>query len=267
MAINFDSLVIDRVVEAVAEDSNGNLLYLLNNLSNVSINTTSDTKDKVDSLGVLIKRFYTAKSVEVSADCNLLSLSALAEQFGTEKVVASAEKKILVPKLLRMKVSEGGFTIPENIKPVAPITKMYAMNANGTLGKEYTAHTSADQDKFSYETGTRKITFPTDPALKGKEVLVKYEYETQSGVKVSQMSDKFPRTVCMTFRVLVSDVCSVDVVRSAYIVIPKFQTSPDVDLTLETDSTIAYSGVAQRDYCSANSELYYVVISEDDTEE
>ena len=37
---NFDSLVIDRVLEIVGENSDGELLYLLNNLSNVSINTT-----------------------------------------------------------------------------------------------------------------------------------------------------------------------------------------------------------------------------------
>ena len=46
---NFDSLVIDRVLEIVGENSDGDLLYLLNNLSNVSINTTSESKDKTDA--------------------------------------------------------------------------------------------------------------------------------------------------------------------------------------------------------------------------
>lgn len=86
---NFDSLVIDRVLEIVGENSDGDLLYLLNNLSNVSINTTSESKDKTDALGVLIKRFYTSKSVEVSADCNLLSFSMLSQTFGTDKIIAS----------------------------------------------------------------------------------------------------------------------------------------------------------------------------------
>lgn len=265
MALNFDSLVIDRVLEMVAEDSNGDLVYLLNNLSNVSINTTSDTKDKTDTQGVLIKRFFTAKSVEISADCNLLSLSMLAEQFGTEKIIASAEKKIVAPKILRIDTTGiTEYTIPESFKPNAPLTKIYAANANGTLGKAYTVGVSATENTFVYDEESRKITLPT--GVTG-ELIAKYEYETDKGVKVVQASDKFPRTVCLTMKVLVSDTCSVDVVRAAYIVIPRFQTSPDCDLTLETDSTISYSGVAQRDYCSSNAELYYIVLTEDDVEE
>ena len=49
---NFDSLVIDRVLEIVGENSDGDLLYLLNNLSNVSINTTSESKDKNFECGI-----------------------------------------------------------------------------------------------------------------------------------------------------------------------------------------------------------------------
>lgn len=265
MALNFDSLVIDRVVEITAEDSNGNLLYLLNNLSNVSINTSSETKDKTDAQGVLIKRFFTAKSVEVSADCNLLSLSMLAEQFGTEKVIASAEKKFAAPKILRINTAGiTEYTIPAKLKPNAPLTKIYLANANGTLGKEFTVGTSASDTQFAYDNETGKITLPTNVS---GELVVKYEYDTEAGVKVVQTSDKFPRTVGLTMKVLVADTCSVDVVRAAYIVIPSFQTSPDCDLTLETDSTISFSGVAQRDYCSTDSEMFYIVLTEDDVEE
>ena len=100
---NFDSLVIDRVLEIVGENSDGELLYLLNNLSNVSINTTSESKDKTDALGVLIKRFYTSKSVEVSADCNLLSFSMLSQTFGTDKNLRFLHQKsyILILQVLK----------------------------------------------------------------------------------------------------------------------------------------------------------------------
>lgn len=264
-ALNFDSLVIDRVVEMIAEDSNGNLLYLLNNLSNVSINTSSDSKDKTDAQGVLIKRFFTAKSVEVSADCNLLSLSMLANQFGTTKQVASSEQKIIAPKVLRIDTTGiKDYTIPEKFKPTAPITKIYAASSNGTLGRAYTSGVSADENTFVYDESSRKITLPT--GVTG-ELIVKFEYETSNGVKVTQASNKFPKTVALTMKVLVADTCSVDTIRAAYIVFPSFQTSPDCDLTLETDSTIPFSGVAQKDYCSSNSDLYYIVLTGDDIEE
>ena len=161
---NFDSLVIDRVLEIVGENSDGDLLYLLNNLSNVSINTTSESKDKTDALGVLIKRFYTSKSVEVSADCNLLSFSMLSQTFGTDKIIASKESKILAPKILHIDTTGiKEYTIPEKLKPKAPLTKLYALEANGTLGKAYTASTTAapTADTFVYTEDSGKITLPT----------------------------------------------------------------------------------------------------------
>ena len=263
MALNFDSLVIDRVVDITAENSDGELLYMLNNFSNVSINTTSESKDKTDAQGVLIKRFFTAKQVEVSGECNLLSLSMIAEQTGTEKIVASTGKKIKAPKILKIDTTGiTSYTIPAGMRPTV-LNKLYAVNTNGTLGKSYSLGTTASDTQFTYDETTGVITLP----LNVTGVLVaKYEYETASGVKVIQTSDKFPRTVHLTIKVLVADTCSVDVVRAAYIVIPSFQTSPDFDLTLDTDSAIAFSGVAQRDYCSVDSELYYIVLTEDDVE-
>ena len=255
---NFDSLVIDRVLEIVGENSDGDLLYLLNNLSNVSINTTSESKDKTDALGVLIKRFYTSKSVEVSADCNLLSFSMLSQTFGTDKIIASKESKILAPKILHIDTTGiKEYTIPEKLKPKAPLTKLYALEANGTLGKAYTASTTAapSATEFVYAEDSGKITLPT--GVTGT-LIAKYEYETENGVKVTNESDKFPTTSSITMK---------DVVRAAYIVFPSFQVSPDCDLTLETDSTITFSGVAQRDYCQTGSPLYYIVMTEDDVEE
>ena len=176
---NFDSLVIDRVLEIVGENSDGDLLYLLNNLSNVSINTTSESKDKTDALGVLIKRFYTSKSVEVSADCNLLSFSMLSQTFGTDKIIASKESKILAPKILHIDTTGiKEYTIPEKLKPKAPLTKLYALEANGTLGKAYTASTTAapSATEFVYAEDSGKITLPT--GVTGT-LIAKYEYETK----------------------------------------------------------------------------------------
>lgn len=265
MALNFDSLIIDRVLEVAAEDTEGNLKYILNNLTNVGINTSSESKDKTDAQGVLIKRFFTAKTVEVSAEVAVLSLSALAEQYGTEKEVASSDHKIIVPKILTIDTTGvTDYTFPASMKPVTPITKIYARNSNGTLGEAYSSGVEASPTEFKYEDESGKLTFPT--GISGK-IVVKYNYETEKGVAVANKSDKFPKTVALTMKVLVADTCSVDTLRAAYIYFPSFQVSPDVDLTLETDSNIPYSGVAQRDYCSGNSDLFVIYLTEDDVEE
>lgn len=264
MALNFDSLIIDRVAEMFAEDTAGNAKYLLNNLSNVSINTTSESKDKTDALGVLIKRFFTGKSVEVSAECNMVSLSALANTYGTEVEVAEEGKPFMAPKILTIDTAGiTEYTIPEGRRPKVPLTKIYAKNSNGTLGRAYDVGVEANEDTFTYDESTGKIGLPT--GVTGK-LTVKYEYEAIAGVKVTNEADKFPDTVVLTMKVLVADTCSVDTLRAAYIVFPSFQPSPDCDLTLETDSTVPYSGVAQRDYCADNADLFTIYLTEDDEE-
>ena len=191
----------------------------------------------------------------------------LSQTFGTDKVIASAESKFLAPKILHIDTTGiKEYTIPENLRPKAPITKLYALETNGTLGKAYSASSTAapSATEFVYAEDTGKITLPT--GVTGT-LIAKYEYETANGVKVTNESDKFPTTSSLTMKVLVADTCSVDTVRAAYIVFPSFQVSPDCELTLETDSTVSFSGVAQKDYCQAGAPLYYIVMTEDDVEE
>lgn len=263
--LNFDNLVIDRVLFGIAEDiETGEILYKINQISDFSISNTSESKDSNDAQGILIKRFYTAKSVEVSATCALLSLNMLGEQFGTQKHVASSTSKIKMPRFVSFTTTAGqaDFTLPE--APLVDPTAIYEINANGTLGKKFTADAStASADKFVYASAEHKITLPTGLA-EGTTLFVKYEYESENGVSVEQRGDKFPRTVKLTLSVLVADPCTVGSVRQAYIVFPSFQLSPDVDIQFTTDATFEFAGNAQVDYCSTTKRMYYITLSEDD---
>lgn len=255
MALQFDSIVIDRVLNATAEGSNGDL-YILNQLSNVNISNTAQSKDKTDANGVLVKRFYTGKTVEFSADTSMLSFSLMAEQFGTEKQVGALE----APRFLT--INTKGITeyvLPE--APVEPITAIWELNANGTTGKKFEVGTAASEDNFVYDEASHKITLPENAPA---QLFVKYKYNATNAVKVTQTSNKFPRTVCLTLSVLVVDTCDVDTYRQAYVVFPNFQVSPDCEISLDTESTFNFSGIAQVNYCSADKELYSIILSEDD---
>ena len=61
--------------------------------------------------------------------------------------------------------------------------------------------------------------------------------------------------------------CSADTVRAMYVEFPSFQISPEVDLTLSTDSGIAFNGTLQVDYCSDDKALYNIYFAPEDTEE
>ena len=89
--MKFANLVIDRVDQGIFEKADGTIVGALNQVQNLTINTTTDPKDAVDARGVLIKRFYTAKNVELSAENAILNLDLAGLQFGQPKVEASSE--------------------------------------------------------------------------------------------------------------------------------------------------------------------------------
>lgn len=99
MAIQFEDLIIDRTLQGIFENSLGDIIGGVNQLQNVSIETTSETKDKTDAVGALIMRFFTSKSVEISAENAVFSTSLAALQFGQDREIASNSNKILMPRI------------------------------------------------------------------------------------------------------------------------------------------------------------------------
>lgn len=258
MAFTFGPIVIDRILQAVAEDFSGNLLYRLTQLQDATIDTTSETKDATDNQGVLIKRFYTNKSVEFTATNTMLDLDVLGVTTGSGKQVASSKTPIEMPRMMVVDNSNPTVTLPET--PVAGTAKVCAINTNGTLGTQYTAGSSASDTAFLLAGTT--LTLPTDSGA--TQFLIKYDYKSNTGVKVAQDADKFPSTIKLTLSVLCVDPCSADTLRHAYIIFPSFQVSPDTSVSLTTDSAFEFKGAAQVDYCSPNKNLYYIVMSESD---
>lgn len=61
MAFALDDIIIDRIQMAIAEKSDGTLLYTLTQLSEATIETTAESKEARDANGSLIKTFYQGK--------------------------------------------------------------------------------------------------------------------------------------------------------------------------------------------------------------
>ena len=96
--------------------------------------------------------------------------------------------------------------------------------------------------------------------------IIKFERKVKvdAGVKIVNRGDKFPSTVKLTLKALVVDPCEVDTLRAAYIVIPSFQVSPELEISLTTDGQLQYSGQMQMDYCKDDKALYEIYYAEDD---
>ena len=260
MAVKLDDIIIDRIQYGVAEDFDGNLLYTLTQLSEGTIDVTAESKDAVDSTGTLIKRFSQGKSGEFTAQNAMLNLNILGAASGEGKVSASEEAAIAMPKIITVKA---GTTVTLT-DYVEGSVKVYALGTNGAMGTAYSQAATASDTEFGLTTAGI-LTPPTD--ANETQFIVKYTRNVTSGVAVVNKADKFPGTVKLTLKALCVDPCSADTLRACYIVLPSFQVSPEVSISLQTDSTLEYKGTLQVNYCSADKELYSIYLAEDDEEE
>lgn len=264
--INFDQLVIDRVVDAWFESKTDNeLIAVLDQVTNFSVNTTSETKDKTDAQGVLLKRYFLSKSVEISGENAVFSLNMASIQAGSAKKTGT---EVTLPRIMQIAKTDSPYALPDT--PIDGTLMLYGTSENGVVDveKKYVKGDSAGVDTYAVATagGVTTITVPTNAT---DTVQIKYEYTVASGdiaARVDQTGDKFPAECKATFRILCSDLCDSETVRALYVVFPKFQMSPDVELAFSTDSTQSFTATALKDYCGKGQVLYYIAIAEDSDE-
>lgn len=265
MAFTLDDLVIDRIQMAVAEKTDGTLLYTLTQLSEATIETTAESKEAKSAEGSLIKKFYQGKAGTFTATNAMINLNVIGAASGTDKVIGTSAQKIQMPKIVI--VNKGTSTIElvdgTNETLVAGTVKVNALGNNGAMGKAYELSTG-EASATAFKLSSNTLTLPTDTTA--DRFVVKFERNAANAVKIVNASDKFPGTVKLTLKALAVDPCEPDTLRSCYIIIPSFQVSPELSITLSTEGTLDYKGDMQISYCSADKELYTIVMCGDDEE-
>lgn len=259
MGFTLDDIVIDRVQYGYAEDFEGNPLYTLTQLQDATINITAESKDAVDNTGSLIKRFWQGKTGEFTANNAMINLNIIGVASGEGKKIATNEQTIDMPRIITVKKGEK----PVLKDVVEGSVRVNAFNANGSMGKAYKKNTSASETDFSVD-GGGNLGLPTDDEV--NMFIVKYDRKVKSGVAISNKADKFPQTVKLTLKVLAVDPCHADTLKAAYVEMPSFQVSPEVEISLTTDGQLAYSGSLQVDYCAADKCLYRIYWADEDEE-
>lgn len=266
MAFKLGDLVIDRIVEGVAEKSDGTLLYRLTNLQEATIDVTADTVEAVDGTGTVIKTFYRGKQGEFTATNSTISLPIIGAMSGTDTVNATSEAPITMPRILTTTTKEVALPgITDTSLTNHKVVVNYVEN-NGTLGDAIPSTSLSLTAPGTGETAS-KLTI-TDADTSHKAWIVKYNRSvTDNGIQIVNRSDAFPKTVKLTLKVLIVDPCQPDTIRAAYVVLPSFQPSPEVSIQFSTDATIDYSGRLQTSYCGTEKVLYQIYVCSDDEEE
>lgn len=269
MAFMLGDIIVDRVQYAYGEKLNGDPCLLMSQLSDFTVDISAESKDAVDAQGTLVKRFWQAKTGEVTATNAMINFSSLAAQGGTDAEMASATKKIVMPRIATVKKGERlditGYIDEYPDDPNRASIHVTAINSSGGMGQEYGLTEFNLVDGEGADAGKKFLVPPTTGDA--DRFMVKYSREVDSGARIVNESDKFPGTIVLTVKALAVDPCSVDTLKALYIRFPSFQISPELSLSLTTDTSVDFSGSLQSSYCGSEKILYEVFWADNDSED
>ena len=260
-----NNFVIDHVLRGIMTKKNGEYMWSINQITNPSLNVAlSDTAQAVDALGTPIQEFDRGRSAEFGAENSIFDLSMYAAQMGREVEVASATSTIEVPAFETIDVAgTDGETYVTKKAPVADITKIYAMNGDGTLGTVYEVGSAASATAFAYDNASHTISLPTG-LEKGSQLFVMYDYASEKATAVTADAINFPKNGKFVMEVLGTSVCDPDTLIHAYVVFPNAKLDGNVDYTFATDGTHPFTIKAMQDYCDKEKKLFSIIIPEEE---
>lgn len=258
---NKNELILDKVRSLTAHDlADGHLLLRLTSLEDPSLQCTAEGEEVTDAIGAVITTLYRAKKATFSATNSLISLDLAAAQYGTQKEVASADKKIVDYTYEIITIPADATEVKLGHKPVNEIGYIYSI-VNNEVGTGYKAATAASDTEFVIaEDGT--ITLPT--GLTGK-IFVEYQYENENAVRVVNKASNFPEACSVLIYAYFRDKCNENLVYSGKIHCPKAKLNPEqVELALTSTGKHAFEFTMMKDYCAeeGSDELFCVIVSE-----
>lgn len=264
MAFDVNNFVINRIIRgSMVVPSTGDIAWSITQIKDPSLKCTGETTDALDALGAPIITFNKAKRAEFSATNSLFDLNLAAAQFGGSKNIATASKKITTPKFEEFEITDGQTTVVLSQTPVgtvgAELKQIYKLNTDNSMATKYTIAASASATEFKFDIATKTVTLPTGLEA-GSRILVRYDYQTENAVSVSNSATDFPKAGKFIMEVLGNDVCSPDITYHAYVIFPNASLSSDVDLTFSTEGNHPFSMKANQAYCDIEKKLFDIIV-------
>lgn len=256
MTINVNELILDKVRGFILTDlEDGSVITRVTKPEDPKLTSSADGEEITDAVGALITKLFRAKKGRFECTNSLLSMDLLAQQYGTEKEVASATNKIVAPCEETLTVEGGKITLSHT--PSNDIKYIYKLE-RGTLATKYTLGTSVSATEFTVDGNT--ITVPTD--VTGK-IYVEYEYESESAVRVVNNTEKFPTAVGFKLFGIFRDQCNENIKYAGAVVAKKGKIDPSsVDITLTATGKHGVAIDFMKDYCDDESDLFSVIVAE-----
>lgn len=247
-------------------------LWAVSQVTNFSINVTTDSQDAVDATGTPIHRFYRAKQCEVSAENALFDFNLLAAQGGGDQALVASTSEVTYNVPIFDEITLASATSATlTHTPVVPTGEtyglpfIYVLNGDGTLGKKLTCAGAAATGKFT-QSGT-SLTFYSGDLAVGDTIIAFYDYTANGtsgnqALRLQNTAKDFPRAGRFVIEALGIDPCSPTDLIYFYLILPNAALSPDIDISFATDGTHPFSLVANQAYCDKQKMLFEIVIPE-----
>lgn len=262
---NPNELILEKI-RAVEEynTATDELMGRYTQIEDPSLSTSSDATDVTDAMGTPIHTFYRNPQGTFSFTNSLHSLDLMASQFGSDKVIASDDKKIVMPVSETIPIGSDG-TVKLKYVPVgttgAEVKYVKVINTNNTFGETYEVSATAAEGKFTIDAENQTITLPE--GVTGR-VFVSYNKETSTAVKVSKTTDGMPPVRKLLIHAIFRDPCDANLVYAGVIQCQRAQIDPSsVDVNLTSDGKHSATYKLQKPYCDESANLFDVIVSED----
>lgn len=253
---NKNELILDRVRSLTAHDlATNQLLFRLTSLEEPTLSCSTEGEEVTDAIGSIITTMYRAKKATFSASNSLFSFDLAARQFGAEKVVATAENKMVDYTYEILTISNKKVTLAH--EPHSAVKYIYSI-VDGEIGTVYSAGAAVSETEFTI--AGKEINVPT--GLTGK-VYVEYDYENENAMSLKNMTGTQPEACSIIIYAYFRDKCNENMIYSGKIICPKAKLNPEqIELALTATGKHPFEFKFQKDYCSEEEELFSIIISQ-----
>lgn len=248
MTFKLGNFNIDELLFGVAQNSDEDLLYTLDQLSSASIEISAESTDITDKNGNVVRTLYTSKTGTFNSTNAFLHPQIMNASSGSEIEVASAEAPIQMPKITVVEAG-GKVDVSKALEGTIKVIGIYGNGANSVP--------MSDED-IAAATAEGILTVPAKGDDLPVQYLVKFERSADEGIKLVNDATKFPNLVKLTLFASYVDPCS-DSLKPCYIVLPRFMADPNTTISLDRESQeMDFNGNLNIDFCSGTKALYYI---------
>lgn len=202
--ITLADLTPTSVETFTALDMNGDFLFTLDELQNVTIGHTEDVVDITGKQGRLINRLKRNKGVTLSGANGMVSMGLLGAQIGAD--VVTGTPTYLHNERVTVNSNEATTTYKAVGTAGAEIVAVRLMNGDA-LGTTMEQAATPAEGKFAYNPETKKLTFAKDELEDGTAITVFYNRKINAST-LSNTSDKYGYKIEGFLDVMMEDVCS-----------------------------------------------------------